>query len=179
MTPVELLTNWVKLKHTGQLIKRSGEPYFNHLLAVAEMAKSATPMGYEIGLCHDLLEDTGTDAEELLENLVHFGYEDMTASYITSRVVELTDVYTASTYPDLSKIERKEKEATRRATVSPGAQTIEYADLIYNIGWMLQYDQKHAEKYLKRKRALIGQMVTGDSGLRQRVLAVIDKALIT
>lgn len=179
MTPVELLTNWVKLKHAGQLIKRSGEPYFNHLIAVAEMAKPVTLMGYEIGLCHDLLEDTATDEEELLENLIHFGYEHTIANYITNCVLELTDVYTASIYPDLSKVERKEKEATRRVTISPGAQTVEYADLIYNIGWMLQYNQKHAKKYLKRKRALIGQMATGDPVLRQEALAIIDKALMT
>ncbi|WP_158642831.1 hypothetical protein [Mucilaginibacter ginsenosidivorax] len=43
------LLTWVKQKHQGQLIKRTAEPYINHLTAVAQMAGVA-PLGYETAL---------------------------------------------------------------------------------------------------------------------------------
>ncbi|MEO6631026.1 MAG: hypothetical protein ABIN13_04865, partial [Mucilaginibacter sp.] len=97
--PADLLTEWVAKKHNGQTKKYTGDPYFMHLEAVAAMAKQATLMGYEIGLCHDILEDTGVTRNELFEALLEFGYDDMEANYITVRVVELTDVFKSSTYP--------------------------------------------------------------------------------
>ena len=76
MTPEENLVNWVAVQHHGQLIKRTIEPYFNHVLTVANMAKPAVALGFEIGLCHDLLEDTDTTEEELPGTLTSFGYSE-------------------------------------------------------------------------------------------------------
>ncbi len=177
MTPAENLLIWVQLKHKGQLIKHTGEPYFNHLVAVAEMAKTATKFGYEIGLCHDILEDTPTRENEVLEALCDFGYANSEAREITARVVELTDVFTASAYPNLSKKIRKEREAARLVNISSAAQTVKYCDLIDNIQWVLQHDQKHAVLYLKKKKLLLSDMINGDKIIRQRALDIIDKGL--
>lgn len=171
------LLNWVKQQHAGQLIKCTNEPYINHLTAVAEMA-SVIPLGYEIGLCHDLFEDTEAAGPQLKVALVGFGYTDEEASLITMCVTELTDVFTKKAYPELSKAIRKEKETARLATISPAAQTVKYADLIYNIGWMLKYDLKHAKKYSRKKRLLLEVMTDGDHGLRRRVLDTIDEAML-
>lgn len=103
MNAIARLTNWVAGKHAGQRIRRTKAPYLNHLLAVANLAKSAASFGYEIGLCHDLLEDTDTTAEALKEALLSFGYNDQEASHITTCVEELTDVYTAVAFPHLRK----------------------------------------------------------------------------
>lgn len=107
MIAAEKLAHWVGGKHSGQLIKCTEKPYFNHLIAVAEMAKPVVALGYEIGLCHDLLEDTDVSEEELHSALISFGYTIIDANLITTCVKELTDVFTAAAFPDWSKAERK------------------------------------------------------------------------
>lgn len=178
MSAIERLRNWVAIKHEGQLIKRTTEPYFNHLIAVALLAEPATELGYEIGLCHDLLEDTGTTEAELRNALLEFGYSDQQANLITCCVTELTDVYTKIAYPHLSKSKRKKKETARLLMLSPIAQTVKYADLIYNINWMLKYDQKHAKRYLHKKQLLLAQLNQGDRGLWQMALNHIQTGLL-
>ena len=177
ITPLAQLLEWVALQHGGQLIRRTTEPYFKHLIAVADLAKNRVPLGYEIGLCHDLLEDTATDEKQLLASLRSFGYADSDAFQITSAVVELTDVFTAAAYPELTKKERKNFEAERLLTISAAAQTVKYSDLIYNIGWVLKYDSKDAKRYLKKKRLLVEGMIKGDPALRQKALSAIESGL--
>jgi (p)ppGpp synthase/HD superfamily hydrolase len=169
---------WVKQKHEGQTIKRTDLPYLNHLVAVATLAGPVTVLGYEIGLCHDLLEDTPTSENELRGTLISLGYPDLEADYITACVVELTDAFTAAAYPGLNKKSRKTKEAMRLLTISPGAQTVKYADLIDNIGWVLAHDRENAATYLQKKQALLSGMTGGDQSLRQKALDMIRKGLI-
>ena len=177
MKQAELLTEWVALKHHGQLIKKTTEPYFNHLTAVADMVKHVVHGGYEIGLCHDLLEDTNTNIDELSIVLRSFVYSPSAASWISNCVVELTDVYTRAAYPELKKSARKKREAARLITISPAAQSVKYADLIYNIQWMIRYDQKHAEKYLRKKKHLLEKLNQGDLLLHQQALDLIEGEL--
>ncbi len=167
------LLHWVKQKHKGQKIRESGKPYFSHLLTVAKMAASATAMGFEIGLCHDLLEDTKTNVTEFKLALSTCGYTSEECTHIATCVIELTDVFSKEDYPDLSKSIRKTKEAERLATISAAAQTVKYCDLIYNIGWMLEYDKKHLKKYLNKKRLLLQVLDKGDKKLRQKALELI------
>jgi len=172
-----LLAKWVANKHDGQLIRETQEPYFNHVAAVAALAAPAVRLGYEIGLCHDLLEDTDTTETQLFDVLIKFGYADADAGLIASCVTELTDTYTADRYPDLSKKIRKEKEAARLQTISATAQTVKYGDLIYNIGWVMQYDQQHAKKYLLKKLHLLVGMNKGEHNLLQQALLLINQSL--
>lgn len=178
MTRVETLAAWVSRKHHGQIIRRTNEPYFNHLTAVAKMAGPAVALGYEIGLCHDLLEDTGTTSAELLDALLSFGYTDAEAQLITGCVVELTDVYTRAAYPDLSKSERKARESARLPHISAIAQTVKYGDLIYNVEWVVKYDRKHARKYLLKKQLLLTGLTQGNDTLRQQALDKIHSELL-
>jgi (p)ppGpp synthase/HD superfamily hydrolase len=90
---------FVTLKHHQQKRKYTGEPYFNHVKAVAEMADGMCKFGYEIGLCHDLIEDTDCDQIDLHEALMRFGYDMGDANFITNGVVELTDIYTPEYFP--------------------------------------------------------------------------------
>jgi len=126
------------------MIRFSGEPYIDHLLAVAMLAGPAVALGYEIGLCHDLLEDTPTAPSELYAALLVFGYSEAAADHITKIVIELTDVFTATTYPQLRKKERKALEADRLVHISNSGQTVKYSDLIYNLSWVLRYQPKRA-----------------------------------
>jgi (p)ppGpp synthase/HD superfamily hydrolase len=172
------LVAWVKTKHDGQLIKKTIEPYYNHLIFVAETVRKATPLGFEIGLCHDLLEDTDTNEAELEKQLITFGYDLLDARFITYCVVELTDVFTKEAYPHLSKSSRKAKEADRLSMISPASQTVKYADLLYNVGWVLKYNHKKALKYLKAKKKLLALMDKGDRKLWKRVSKVIEQAIM-
>jgi (p)ppGpp synthase/HD superfamily hydrolase len=174
MTPADKLRDWIKKKHAGQKIKRTDDPYFDHLLAVAEVAAPFARFGYEIGLCHDLFEKTQVTIAELLEAIIDFGYDRRAAEEIIRHVLELTDVFTAEAYPQLKKSARKDKEASRLLTISSTSQTVKYADLIYNIGWVKQYDKKDASKYLKKKRLLLSKMSRGNPSLRNLALQLID-----
>jgi (p)ppGpp synthase/HD superfamily hydrolase len=169
MTPADKLTAWIKKQHAGQKIKRTDEPYFNHLAAVAKMSAPFARFGYEIGLCHDLFEKTPVTIADLREALIDFGYDRQAAEEIMRHVLELTDVFTAEAYPQIKKSSRKDKEASRLLNLSPTSQTVKYADLIYNIGWVKQYD-----KYLEKKRLLLTKMANGNPALRNRALKLID-----
>ena len=173
------LVEWVKLKHGHQKIKSSSDPYFFHLLAVAKMVAHISPFSYEIGLCYDLLEDTDVELQEFQRVLSSCGYSDSEVEHIKNCVVELTDEYTKLRYPQLTKKQRKKKEAKRLIGMSCDSQTIKYADLIYNAGWMMEYDRKHAKKYLLKKRMLVLMLDRGDQQLQRQALMFMDKCLLS
>lgn len=179
MGRLEKLTEWVRNKHSGQFIKKSGKPYFEHLIAVANMAAPVTRLGYEIGLCHDLIEKTETLANELRGALLDFGYFKEDAGFITGEVVALTNLFTKRAYPGLKKSIRKQREDERLAGIDTSAQTVKYADLIYNIDWVMTYDLKHAEEYLIRKRLLLSKLNKGNSELYQMTIVLIERSLST
>lgn len=135
------------------------------------------PLGYEVGLCHDLLEDLQLPAGSLRESLLRFEYPEVDVDVITDTVVELTDVYTAEAYPDLSKKERKHKEAARLSHSSPLAQTVKYADLIYNIAWTLRYEPHKAFKYLRKKKKQLRALDRGDRALHKQVINMVKNGL--
>jgi len=177
MTSAEKLTDWVAEQHGGQLIRKSGLPYFTHLLTVAYMSKAFVKFGFEIGLCHDLLEDTATGIESLFNALQGFGYSFAAANEITFCVKELTDFFNKNDFPALSKKERKKREEGRLISISPTSQTVKYADLTDNINWVMKYDKKKALKYLRKKRKLLFKLNRGNVELREKLLTLIDKNL--
>ncbi|WP_428327980.1 hypothetical protein [Mucilaginibacter sp.] len=144
---------------------------------MAETAEKAMALGYEIGLCHDLLEDTGTTATGLRDALQNFGYTESDSVHITAAVVELTDVFTRGAYPELSKASRKEREAERLTMISPMAQTVKYADLISNIAWVMKHDRGNAETYLQKKQRLLTLMDKGERELRLEAIALVVASL--
>lgn len=168
---------WIRQLYQGRKIRISGESYFRHLLAVANLAGPTAPVAYEIGLCHDLLEDLDLLPDALRKALLNFGYTKEEADLITSSVMELTDVYTRQAFPEFSKKKRKQKEAERLSAISPLAQTVKYADLIYNVRWTLQYEPEKAAKYLRKKRKQSKALDRGDPGLRKQLLKMLKKGL--
>ncbi|WP_208094449.1 hypothetical protein [Mucilaginibacter agri] len=169
MTSRGKLLTWVERQHKDQLVRKTTLPYIHHLKAVAEMA-DVDPLGYEIGLCHDLLEDTAVTIDGLHCALLNFNYSKAHALVIVNAVVELTNVFTKDKFPEWKKSVRKEKEAERLATISPLAQTVKYADLIYNINWMSTFDLKHLKKYLRKKKFLLKVMCKGDGSLYRELI---------
>ena len=124
--------------HSGQ--KRvSGEPYINHLLAVAAiLAEYSMPAEVvTAGLLHDTIEDTATTPEEIR---ARFGEQVLTL------VLEVTDDKT------LPKPERKRLQIERASHSSPAAKLIKLVDKICNLGdilhspasdWSLQRRQEY------------------------------------
>jgi hypothetical protein len=176
MSEREKLFNWIEQQHKDQLVRKTTLPYVHHLKAVAEMA-GIVPLGYEIGLCHDLLEKTTVTANALKDTLIEFGYSEAQAMTIVSAVTELTNVFTKTAYPDMRKAVRKENEAERMANISSIAQTVKYADLLYNTGWMQAHDPKHLKKYLLKKQWLLKIMCKGDQFLYRKLLQHIEITL--
>ena len=170
-----LLADWVARQHSGQLIRRTNDPYFAHVLNVAKMAAPYALLGYEIGLSHDLLEKTSVRPETLHRQLMQLKYIKDEADNITNAVIELTDVYTKTNYPKTGKAVRKREEARRLITISPAAQTVKYADLYDNICWVVKHDLENAAAYLQRKNELIFKMIAGNPVLREHLLKTLSE----
>ncbi|MGY3214266.1 hypothetical protein [Mucilaginibacter sp. HD30] len=170
------LINWVRAQHHGVLIKDTYTPYFEHVLAVANQVAEITPLTYEIGICHDLLEKTAVNQSDLLSRLNAFGYDDVEAEHISNCVVELTRHFTKAENP-LPKKMRKALEDERLLTISADAQTVKYADWAYNADWMMLHDRHHAADYLKHHMELMEAMTEGDSALRDSVLSQFRRLL--
>ncbi len=164
-TPREHLYSFVNLKHFEQKRKYTGEPYFQHVKAVAEMADGIANFGYEIGLCHDLLEDTDCKRHELYDALMRFGYGIGNSCFICDGVDDLTDVYTHEDYPNYNRAKRKQFEAERLWTISPDNQTVKYCDFIDNTKSIVQHDPGFAKVYLAEKAYILKGMNKGDKHL--------------
>jgi (p)ppGpp synthase/HD superfamily hydrolase len=131
-------------KHAQQKRKGvNGEPYFNHLLEVAELiAASSEDLDVELvmaGFLHDTVEDTGVTLPEL---------ESRFGSEVASLVAEVTDDKI------LPKETRKHLQVQDAHKKSKRAQTLKLADKISNLrsilasppmGWGLERKQQYFE----------------------------------
>jgi (p)ppGpp synthase/HD superfamily hydrolase len=131
-------------KHALQKRKGArGEPYFNHLVEVAELvAASSEELDVELvmaALLHDTVEDTGVTLSELEER---FG------SDVAALVAEVTDD------KSLPKETRKQLQVRDAHKKSVRAQALKLADKISNlrsilasppIGWTRERKQQYFE----------------------------------
>ncbi|MGZ4844023.1 MAG: HD domain-containing protein [Candidatus Angelobacter sp.] len=131
-------------KHAQQKRKgENGEPYFNHLLEVAELvAASSRDLDVELVMAaflHDTVEDTGVTLPELEE---HFGQD------VAALVAEVTDD------KSLPKEIRKQLQVQNAHKKSARAQTLKLADKISNlrsivasppVGWNLERKRQYFE----------------------------------
>jgi hypothetical protein len=179
MTPRQNLYDWISEIYKDKKIKISGNPYFEHLIFVAEFAKDAVRCGYEIGLCHDLLEDTNLDQYTLQRRLTELGFAETDCSYIASIVQELSTVYSKATFSHLSKKERHELENQRLAACSAAAQTVKYGDLIYNAHWTADYELKKLKGYLQRKLHLLQQLDKGDRQSQEKAARELNTLYVS
>lgn len=167
----EKLLTFVKMWHEGQKRKYTDEPYFNHVLAVANAAdKTGVSYGWEIGLCHDLIEDTELSLINLYCSLRDTcGYTDKACALICESVKELTDVFTHEAFPYLNRTIRKQCESLRLHTISRISQIIKSCDLIDNTSTIVQYDPTFAVKYLSEKREILKGFKRIDGAIKTQV----------
>jgi len=131
-------------KHAQQKRKgATGDPYFNHLLEVAELISATSPdVDVELimaAFLHDTVEDTGVTLLELEER---FGKD------VASLVAEVTDD------KSLPKETRKMLQVQNAPKKSKRAQTLKVADKISNlravlasppVGWTLERKRQYFE----------------------------------
>ena len=119
--------DFIILKHQGQL-RKSGEPYYHHLLEVAYILASlqAGPATIMAGLLHDVVEDTDVQIEEIEER---WGEE----------VAKLVDALTKIQRLKLSKIDSDDFEAEDHRKIFIGMAKdirviiIKLADRLHNM----------------------------------------------
>ena len=160
----EVLLTFVKACHGDQKRKYTGEPYWTHPYEVARLVNEI-PYGKEVALCHDLIEDTPCQLEDLLEKLIEIGYSREERKIIVPAVNELTDVFTTEAYPEMNRKIRKAAEAQRLFTTGALAQTVKYADMAHNTASICKYDPGFAKVYLKETKHLVKGMRKGDFDL--------------
>lgn len=168
----KLLLLYVRFFHRGQRRKYADEYYYHHPVRVAEAADKYYPesCGYEVGLCHDLLEDTKCTSDKLGMFLYLLGYDVVETQLIVEGVIDLTDVYTKENFPGLNRGRRKQMEAVRLSKCSKFSQTIKFCDFEDNTSSIVSTAPKFAKVYLKEKRYALNLMVLGDQDLRNRLI---------
>lgn len=172
----QVFLDFVKECHGSQVRQYTGEPYWTHVYAVAEIVSEYEPKGIEIALGHDLLEDTDCTYDQLVEFLKTIDYSAIEAIAIGNGVHELTDVYTKENYPDKVRRERKQLEAERLGKTSSLAQSVKYADLIHNMSSIVEHDEGFARVFAKEKRDILNFMRAGNIDLLILCCASLEKA---
>lgn len=167
---------FVTAHHGNQKRKYTGEPYWHHPLAVAEIISEHEPkgLGIEIALCHDLFEDTECGVSDLSEFLIANGYTSSEMYTIGVCVIDLTDKYTHEDYPELNREVRKSKEVERLARINYLSQSVKYADLIDNTKSIVEHDKGFAKVYLQEKKYLLEKMTMGNPSLLEMCQAQIS-----
>ena len=124
---IEDAYNFILEKHQGQF-RRSGEPYFHHLIEVAYILANlqAGPATIVAGLLHDVVEDTDTTVEDIEKR---WGVD----------VAKLVDALTKIQRLKLSKIESEDFEAEDHRKIFIGMAKdirviiIKLADRLHNM----------------------------------------------
>lgn len=161
----EALKRWVARRYEGHL-------YFDHCVAVAEKAAPFADFAYEVGLCHDLIEDGLATVEVLRTQLLTLTYLETETTTILGAVIELTDVFTKISFPEMSKKQRREQENTRLTEVGALAQTVKYADLIDGARWVHENRPVKWSEYRQRKIKLLRRLNKGAPALRDEAINV-------
>ena len=157
--------------------KYTKEPYFNHLIAIAQnCAFHNLNYGFEIGLCHDLFEDTKMLPHEFIEIIAGFGYSKTEAELISNIVLELTNQYTTLDYPKLKIDQRREFESDRLANVSELAQNVKCCDIMDNCKDVVEKNYEFGIYYLIVKESAVKKMKNVNEFIRLRVDDILFKA---
>jgi len=159
---VKVMHQEYPLKPENAFRKYTGEEYWTHPYAVAEIVYEHEPEAVEEALCHDLLEDTKCDWEQLFDALSSFGYTESECVEICTVVTELTNIYNREDYPKLHRKERKSKEVDRLSKISYKGQSVKYGDIIHNRSSINEKDKNFAKTYLEEGLTVLKGMRNGN-----------------
>lgn len=175
---LEKITRFADQAHGEQMRKYTPERYIVHPVRVMEICRNylnELPV-LAAALLHDVLEDTDTSAEEILRFLSELMPENE-AKRTLKLVLELTDIYTHSDFPQWNRDKRKSMETQRLSKVSADAQTIKYADITDNSLEIMNYDPDFGLRFLKEVKATLKAADRGNPELRKRAFEVVNAGL--
>lgn len=136
----------------GQVRRWSNEPYWTHVLTVAEMVSERTDDEDVLAAAclHDVLEDVAPQNPEFSEEVIlkEFGPR------VLNFVKELTDEYTPDKYPNLNRKARKALELERTASSSEEAKLIKRADIAHNHISIMESGDSFIKVWLVEKAAM-------------------------
>jgi (p)ppGpp synthase/HD superfamily hydrolase len=158
------------LWHGQQKRKYTGEPYWHHCRAVANVLRTVTDDEDLLAAAwlHDTLEDTKATVEILERD---FGMA------VSSLVESVTDVYTKTAYPHLNRQHRKQMECLRLFGISIEAKTLKLADITDNARTIREHDPAFAKVYLREKADLLVALKLGNRLLWERAVQLVGESL--
>ena len=164
--------------HQGQMRKYAPDPYIVHPVRVMEICRKFDPQLpiLAAALLHDVIEDTAITAKTLADFLYRTMETDDAAKTLEI-VIDLTDVYVKSAYPQLNRRRRKDKELVRLSQISADAQTVKYADILDNTSEITMSDPGFAPRYLRECLAILNALKDGNSRLRILALKAVNENL--
>lgn len=171
------VVSFAREAHKDQKRKYTGDPYFNHVLAVASLVydHDDTLGLFEIAILHDVLEDTNKTIYDIRRMLYVAGYDENLIDFIDLGVTCLTDLYTKESYPELNRAARKKLEAERLSNIPAIYQTVKYADILHNTMDIVINDPKFAKTYVPECLHLLDVMRLGNLNLLMLAYASLKK----
>lgn len=182
---IEFAKAFAQIAHDaiGQVRKYTGEPYWTHTQAVADIvaAHGGSSEAIQAAHLHDYREDVITelikqgrfDTLNFLEGIYHSKFSHA----VRDAVNHLTDVFTRERFPHLNRAQRKALEAERYKEVPDWIKTIKLADLRHNTDSITQSDPKFAKTYLKEKKHLLISLEGGHADLLVVNQAIVNQGL--
>lgn len=188
----EILIEWVKEQHKDQKQKYTEIPYQTHLQNVANIVSTHIKDNnvIEIAWCHELYKYTTINHITLFNKLISIGYNHAEASFITSRVNDITSLYTSE--PNIKKIKnliqflkygnidllKKMMEAKRISNINPITQSVKYADIIDNSNNIPTNIPNLTHIYIQKTKNLIRLLRKGNVNLLIEACYSIKQAQI-
>ena len=163
-----------KMAHGDQKRKYTGDPYYTHPFAVAEIIfwhtdHSRSSDVYIAALLHDVLEDT---------NAKPWMIRALFGKRVLDLVLQVTDVSISPDEngysPDGNRKARKQKDLEHLAKADADGQTIKLADLIHNSSTVTKYDPDFAKVYMKEKERLLRVLTKGNNELWIKAKKMIE-----
>ena len=179
MDKLQQVQEFARLAHGDQMRKFEPESYITHLIRVKDLVAqyNKDESILAAALLHDVLEDTSVKREEIYQFL-----EELMGAESSRRtldiVVELTDIFIKSNFPQWNRRKRKIKEAERLGKTSTAAQTIKYADIIDNSLTIVNAGDDFVKTYLREAKALLQAMANGHPDLRQRAMDTVEECMV-
>jgi (p)ppGpp synthase/HD superfamily hydrolase len=147
----------------NQKRKYTGDPYWTHPEAVAEILIANYPYAnnaeIDAALLHDVVEDVGNP--ELWPTTWHNYSLDVIEHHFGPQVALLVDGLTERSYPGLNRAERKALEVQRIDRCCSSVKTVKLCDLLHNTADITDHDPGFAVKYMREKRHLLDHGLIG------------------
>ena len=147
----------------GDRRKYTDEPYYFHSEGAAEiLARLGADDEILAGMVlHDVPENVPGRTPDVLSK--QFGV--LVGGYVR----EVTNVYTRTAYPDLTRAERTALEAGRLANISEGGKLIKMGDVRENVPTLMARDPKFALTYFREKRDLMERIRVPGSPMHEEL----------